>query len=215
MDLKSIIVSIGYIGLWLVIFAESGLLIGIFFPGDSVLFTAGFLASQGYFDVYVLIIGCFIAAVLGDNVGYMFGKKVGHRFFQREDSFFFHKDNVDRARVFYEKYGGKTIILARFIPGVRTIAPIVAGIGEMNYRTFLVFNLIGAILWAIGVTVIGYYLGSIIPGVDQYLLLIVAVIILISILPYALQLIRSKKKRGQVIGWWNKLVASIKQGKFF
>ena len=215
MDLGQIIITIGYVGIWLVIFAESGLLIGIFFPGDSVLFTAGFLASQGYFDISTLIIGCFVAAVVGDNVGYAFGKKVGHKFFQKEDSFFFHKDNVVKARVFYEKYGGKTIILARFIPGVRTLAPIIAGIGEMHYRTFFIFNLIGGVLWSIGLTLVGYYLGSIIPGIDKYILPIVGVIIILSVLPYIIELCRNREKRSGLKTLWQKAVAQAKQGKFF
>ncbi len=215
MDLGQIIITIGYVGIWLVIFAESGLLVGIFFPGDSVLFTAGFLASQGYFDILTLIIGCFVAAVVGDNVGYAFGKKVGHKFFQKEDSFFFHKDNVVKARVFYEKHGGKTIILARFIPGVRTLAPIIAGIGEMHYRTFFVFNLIGGVLWSIGLTLVGYYLGSIIPGIDNYILPIVAIIIILSVLPYIIEIYRSQEKRSSLKNLWQKAVAQAKQGKFF
>lgn len=215
MNLQEIIITIGYVGIWAVIFSESGLLIGVFFPGDSVLFTAGFLASQGYFNLETLVAGCFIAAVLGDNVGYAFGKKVGHKFFQKDDSFFFHKDNVVKAKAFYEKHGGKTIILARFIPGVRTLAPIIAGIGEMHYRTFFIFNLIGGVLWAIGLSLIGYYLGSLIPGADKYILLIVGVIIVLSVLPYIIEICRSAEKRNSLKLLLQRAIAQAKQGKFF
>ena len=124
------------------VFSESGLFVGFFFPGDSLLFTAGFLASQGVFNIGLLIVIVFIAAVLGDNVGYAFGKKVGPMIFNREDSLFFHKDNLERASRFYDAHGKKTIILARFLPGVRTFAPILAGVGKMNYATFFSYNII-------------------------------------------------------------------------
>lgn len=182
-DLINLIKFTGYLGVFTIVFLESGLLIGFFFPGDSLLFTAGFLASQGYLNITILIVGCFIFAVLGDSIGYYIGKKLGPRIFNKEDSIFFQKKHLDSAQKFYDKHGGKTIILARFIPVVRAFAPVVAGAGKMNYKKFVVFNLIGGVLWAIGVTLSGYYLGSLIPGVDKYLLPIIGLIIIVSILP--------------------------------
>ena len=177
-DLETILPTIGYLGILAVVFAESGLLIGFFLPGDSLLFTAGFLASQGIFDIRLLCLVAFIGAVTGDSVGYTFGHRVGKKLFQREDSLLFHKDNVEKARIFYEKHGKMSIILARFVPFVRTFAPIIAGIGDMHYATFLSFNVIGGLLWGIGVTVAGFFLGRSIPNADTYLLPIVALIVI-------------------------------------
>ena len=131
-DLIAIIKTTGYIGIFSIIFAESGLLIGLFFPGDSLLFTAGFLASQGFLRISILMAGSFVAAVIGDSVGYSFGLRMGPKIFKKEDSFFFHKDHLLRAQNFYAKHGGKAIILARFMPIVRTFAPILAGVGNMR-----------------------------------------------------------------------------------
>lgn len=182
-DLPLLIQTVGYLGVFAIVFVESGLLVGFFFPGDSLLFTAGFLASQGFFDIQYLIAGCFLAAVAGDSCGYFIGQRFGKKLFKKEDSLFFHKHHLIRAQNFYAKHGGKTIILARFMPVVRTFAPVVAGMGDMQYRRFLVFNLIGGVLWAIGIVLAGYYLGNLIPDVDKYLLPIVVIIIFISILP--------------------------------
>ncbi len=212
-DLKELLRTFGYIGILAIIFAESGLLIGFFLPGDSLLFTAGVLASpaagkllggpenaEPLFNIYLLAILCFLAAVAGDSVGYWFGSKAGPRIFNREDSFFFHKKNVLRAQDFYLKHGGKTIILARFLPVVRTFAPIVAGVGRMKYSSFLMFNLIGGSCWAIGVTFAGYFLGSLIPpdDVDKFLLPIIVLIIFISIAPTAWHILKEKENRVQL-----------------
>lgn len=183
LDLENLIRTVGYFGVWGMVFAESGLLIGIFLPGDSLLFTAGFLASVEIFNIYLLALGCFVAAVVGDNVGYAFGKRLGPRIFNKEDSFWFHKKHLEKAEAFYEKYGGKTIILARFTPIVRTLAPVVAGAGKMNYQTFFFYNLVGGFLWAVGVTALGYIAGKSIPNVDKYILPILVVIVFISLLP--------------------------------
>ncbi len=194
-DLVNLIKTIGYLGLFGIIFAESGLLIGFFFPGDSLLFTAGFLASQGFLNFPVLLVVVFVAAIFGDNVGYSFGRRVGPKIFTRDDSLFFHKDYLERARFFYQRHGGKTIILARFMPLVRTFAPILAGVGKMRYQTFLIYNLIGGLLWAIGITSLGYFLGSVIPDVDRYLLPIIGLIILLSILPSFIHVLKNKSDR--------------------
>lgn len=192
-DLVKIIETVGYLGVFAIIFAESGLLVGFFLPGDSLLFTAGFLASQGFFNIVTLSTLTFIAAVMGDSVGYAFGQKVGKKLFQREDSIFFHKKHLIRAQNFYEKHGGKAITIARFLPIVRTFAPIVAGMGDMQYKRFLFYNVLGGFLWAVLIPVLGYYLGSVIPGVDKYLLPILAVIIILSVLPTVIHLIRERK----------------------
>lgn len=189
-DLVELIKTVGLLGVFGIVFAESGLLIGFFLPGDSLLFTAGFLASQGFLNIWVLAIGSFIAAVVGDSVGYSFGHKVGKRLFQRENSLIFHKDNLLKAKAFYEKHGGKTIILARFMPIIRTFAPIVAGMGDMHYQTFLSFNVVGGFVWAVGLSVMGYTLGHVIPDVDKYLLPIVALIIVLSVLPGAIHVLK-------------------------
>jgi membrane-associated protein len=194
-DLTQILKTFGYIGIVAIIFAESGLLVGFFLPGDSLLFTAGFLASQGFFDISLLAILCFIAAVTGDSVGYWFGAKVGPRIFTKEDSLFFQKKHITRAQRFYEKYGGKTIVLARFMPIVRTFAPIVAGVGMMKYRTFLAYNVIGGFFWAVGVSVAGYFLGKSIPDVDKYLLPIIVLIIVLSVAPTAWHLLKERENR--------------------
>lgn len=200
-DLPEIIKAIGMFGVWAIVFAESGLLIGFFLPGDSLLFTAGFLASQGYLNIVVLTIGCFVAAVAGDQVGYMFGKKVGKRIFKKEDSLLFHKDNLMRAEKFYEAHGKKTIILARFLPVVRTFAPIVAGVGNMEYKTFLTYNLIGGFLWAVGLTVLGYFAGSLIPAnvMEKYLIAIIGLIIILSVAPTVFHILKDKESREKIL----------------
>ena len=178
-----IIKAVGLLGVLLIIFAESGLFFGFFFPGDSLLFTAGFLASQGFISPTWLFIGAFVAAVLGDSVGYAFGKKIGPKIFTKEDSFFFNKKHIQRSEHFYEKYGKKTIILARFIPIVRTFAPILAGVGNMSYRTFISYNVIGGFIWSIGITALGFTLGAVVPNADSYITPIVILIIIVSLIP--------------------------------
>ena len=198
MNLTQLIETVGYLGLFAIIFAESGLLIGFFLPGDSLLFTAGFLASQHFFSLPILLGITFIAAVAGDSVGYTFGHQVGPKLFKREDSLLFHKDHIVKAQKYYEEHGPKTIILARFIPIVRTFAPIVAGVGTMHYRTFLTYNLIGGFLWAVGLTVSGYFLGNIIPDVDKYLLPIILLIVVLSMAPTVWHIMHDDESRNQL-----------------
>lgn len=197
-NVEQLIKTVGLIGITAIVFAESGLLIGFFLPGDSLLFTAGLLSSTGIFNIHILALFCFIAAVLGDSVGYAFGHKVGRRLFQKEESFFFHKKNLIRAENFYKKHGKKTIILARFMPFIRTFAPIVAGIGSMNYPTFLSYNVIGGLLWAVGLTYAGFFLGKLIPDIDKYLLPIIFLIVFLSILPGILHFMKDKGTRDEV-----------------
>jgi len=201
MHLDTILPAIGYLGIFVIVFAESGLLIGFFLPGDSLLFTAGFLASQNVFDIRILALLCFTAAVIGDSVGYAIGHKLGRKLFRKPDSFFFHPDHLIRAEKFYEKHGKKTIILARFLPVIRTFAPVVAGIGNMKYKTFLAYNIIGGFLWAVLLPFAGYYLGKTIPDVDKYLLPIIGLIIVLSVLPQAISILRNEKARQHMLAF--------------
>lgn len=192
-DLVALVKTAGYAGLFGIVFAESGLFIGFFLPGDSLLFTAGFLASQGFLNIWILAPLVFIAAILGDSVGYAFGKKVGPAIFRKEESLLFHKDHIERARLFYEKHGGMTLVLARFLPIIRTFAPILAGVGRMRYGTFVLYNITGAALWSLGLSMLGYYLGSAFPDIDRYLIPIIITIILLSALPTIIKLIKYRR----------------------
>ncbi len=184
-DLKQLIETFGYAGLFAIVFAESGLFFGFFLPGDSLLVTAGLLATQNYFNIIYLLPLLALAAILGDSTGYWMGKKFGKRIFSKEKSFFFSKNHIKTAQEFYEKNGVKTIILARFLPYVRTFAPIVAGIGEMEYSKFLTFNIAGGLSWTTIMLLIGYFLGRLIPNVDRYLIPLIIVIIMLSFAPSA------------------------------
>jgi membrane-associated protein len=184
-DLPTLIRAVGYLGVAALVFAESGLLIGFFLPGDSLLFTAGFLASQGVLQITPLALLCFVAAVLGDSTGYAIGHGLGRRLYARSDSRLFRREHLARAEAFFARHGGKAIVLARFVPVVRTFVPVVAGAGAMPYRQFIGFNVLGGFLWAVGVAAAGYFLGSAIPGVDRYLLPIIAAIVVVSVLPAA------------------------------
>lgn len=188
----------GYVILTAIIFAESGLFFGFFLPGDSLLFTAGVLASQSFFNIVVLAFLMATAAITGDSVGYWFGKKVGKKLFQKEDSRFFKKKHLEEANKFYEKHGGKTIILARFIPAVRTFVPIVAGAAEMSYHKFFAYNVVGGLIWGVGLTLGGYFLGKAIPNVDKYLLPIIALIVFVSVLPAIYHMLSDKETRAHL-----------------
>lgn len=201
-DLENLITTVGLIGVAAIVFAESGLLIGFFLPGDSLLFTAGLLAGQGYFDITTLIVLCFAAAVLGDSVGYAFGHRVGRKLFARPDSRWFKQSHLLQAEQFYAKHGGKTIIMARFIPFVRTFAPIVAGMSKMHYPKFLVYNIVGGAVWAIGLPLLGWWLGEIIPDIDRYLIPVIGIIIFLSVLPGILHVIREPERRRSL---WQKI----------
>jgi membrane-associated protein len=190
-----IIKALGIIGVIAIVFAETGLFFGFFFPGDSLLFTAGIFASQGFLDIRILLFGCIIAAILGDTVGYWTGKKYGRKLFDKEDSLFFKKKYLYDAETFYEKHGKTTIIIARFVPIVRTFAPIVAGIGNMRYKIFLSYNIIGGLFWTTGMLFVGYFLGGLIPNPDKYILPIALGIIIVSFLPIILKMIRLRKNK--------------------
>ena len=189
-----IIKTLGLIGVLSIVFAESGLFFGFFLPGDSLLFTAGLFASLGFLNIYLLFVGAFAMAVLGDSFGYWFGKNIGPKIFTREDSIFFHKKHIVRAQNFYAKYGKKTIILARFVPIVRTFAPIVAGVGRMKYSDFATYNVIGGFLWSLAMVMGGYLLGAMVPNVDRYILPIVALIVIVSFVPVFIEIWKSSRK---------------------
>jgi len=206
MSLEEIVITFGYVGLFSIIFAESGLFFGFFLPGDSLLLTAGLLAwkvdpntGQPYLNLIILLIILPVAAVLGDNVGYWFGKKTGPHIFNRENSRFFKRKNLLTAKAFYDKHGGKTLILARFMPFIRTFVPIVAGAVEMEYRTFFTWNVIGGVTWAIGMTLVGYGIGTFFGAtvdpekLDKYFLLLIIAVIFISALPAMIHLWRENK----------------------
>ncbi|OGC49715.1 hypothetical protein A2716_00070 [candidate division WWE3 bacterium RIFCSPHIGHO2_01_FULL_40_23] len=209
MNLEEFVRNAGYLGLFFIVFAESGLLFGFFLPGDSLLFTSGFLASQGIFDVIPLLSLLTVAAISGDSVGFWFGKRVGKRIFNREDSFFFHKKNLIAANNFYKKHGGKTIILARFIPAVRTFAPIVAGAAEMEYKSFAMYNVLGGILWVVGLGLGGYFLGKSIPDVDKYLIPIVILIVIISVSPGIIHVLKDSEHRKEIIFMFKKALNKV------
>ena len=191
---------------------SQGLFFGFFLPGDSLLLTTGLLASRGILNVYILIPLIFTAAVLGDNVGYWFGNKVGPPIFSRPNSHLFKQKNLIKARSFYERYGALTIVAARFIPFIRTFAPIVAGAVSMNYRTFFVFNLLGGILWGIGLTLLGFMLGTWfgnIEGIDQYFTLVVLAFFLVPGLPTLWHV--WQENRREIFGWIARRVPSTRE----
>ncbi|MDD2786327.1 MAG: VTT domain-containing protein [Patescibacteria group bacterium] len=183
----------GYTVLAVIVFAESGLLIGFFLPGDSLLVTAGLLASQGYLNIWELWILLSVMAIAGDSVGYYFGKVTGPKIFTREKSILFNKDHLLRAQAFYEKHGGKTIVLARFMPIIRTFAPIIAGVGKMPYRKFVTYNVVGGIGWVTLTLGLGYFLGRVIPDASKYLHWIIIAVIFISISPGVIAWLRNRK----------------------
>lgn len=193
LNLTEMIRAIGYVGIFVIVFLESGVPFGFFMPGDSLLFSAGLLAALGAFNIFALVVLVVVAAILGDSAGYFLGAKYGRCLFTGKDNFFLNPKNLKRTEDFYAKYGTRAIILARFVPVVRTFTPILAGVGAMKYKTFIRYNVIGALLWGAGVTTLGFFLGSVIPDVDNYLLPIVGLIIVISFVPIALEVLKARK----------------------
>ncbi|GGY56367.1 VTT domain-containing protein [Streptomyces xanthochromogenes] len=195
LDPDYLLQTFGLVGLLIIVFAESGLLIGFFLPGDSLLFTTGLLVTTGKLDtpLWLVCILVVFAAVLGDQVGYLFGKKVGPSLFSRPDSKLFKQENVEKAHEFFEKYGPKSLVLARFVPIVRTFTPIIAGVSGMNYRSFVTFNVIGGTLWGAGVTLLGAALGNV-AFVHQHIELILVAIVLVSVVPIAIEFLRARSK---------------------
>ncbi len=197
-DLRGLVQWAGYFGLTAIVFAETGLLIGFFLPGDSLLVTAGLLASQPGFGLNVYLLGLIlsIAAIIGDSVGYAIGRSTGPRIFTRENSVLFNRKHLERSHAFYEKHGGKTIIIARFMPIVRTFAPVVAGVADMHYRTFIAYNVIGGLAWVWSMLFIGYFLGRLVPGIDKHIEPVILVVIFLSILPGIISWVRERGKSG-------------------
>lgn len=193
-DVRALIAWGGYIGLTAIIFAETGLLVGFFLPGDSLLVTAGLLAATGVFDANIWSLGLLLSAasILGNTVGYAIGKAAGPRLFSREDSLLFNKKHLYRAHEFYERHGGKTVIIARFMPIVRTFVPVVAGMGQMGYRRYTIYNIVGGLGWIWGMLLIGYFLGSYIPGVDQHIEKVIILVIALSLAPGIIGWLRAR-----------------------
>ena len=197
-DIESWLESGGVLLLAAIVFAESGLLIGFFLPGDSLLFIAGFLSSSAGGEVLpplpVVAAATFVAAVAGDQVGYLFGQRVGPNLFDRNESRFFNPQNIQKARDFFDRHGAKTIVMARFVPVVRTFTPIVAGVGRMNYRTFVTFNIVGGLLWGVGVTTLGHFLGEV-SWIENNIEIALIIIVLISVLPMLIEIRRHRSPR--------------------
>ncbi|HET9490112.1 MAG TPA: VTT domain-containing protein [Methylomirabilota bacterium] len=185
----------GYVVLVTIVFTETGLLVGFFLPGDSLLITAGLVAASGGLDIWWLNVLLVAAAILGDSTGYAIGARLGPRLFTRERSMLFNPRHVERTRQFYARHGAKTIVIARFVPIIRTFAPVVAGVGQMAYRRFLVYNVVGGVGWVVSMTWAGYLLGRIIPDLDRYIHLVVAIVIVLSVIPIGIEFARERRKR--------------------
>lgn len=194
-DLPHLLLSASYLGIFAIVFAESGLLIGFFLPGDSLLITAGILAQQGSLHLGGVMLAVALGAIIGDSTGYFIGRRFGPAVFSRPDSRLFRPEYVERTQAFFERYGGFSLILARFVPVVRTVAPTLAGVGQMTYSQFLIYNVVGGLLWATSVPLLGYWLGGLIPHLDRYILLIIGVVVVLSLIPVGLELNKLRSKR--------------------
>ncbi len=197
-NLPELIQTVGYLGIFGIIFAETGLLIGFFLPGDSLLFTAGILAAENILNIYLVIIVMLGAAIIGNGVGYWIGRKFGPKVFAKENSLLFNKKHVAKAEQFFDKHGWKTLILARFVPIVRTFVPVMAGIGKMPYWQFMLHNVLGAVIWIGSVTILGYWLGHTVDNIEAYIIPVILLIILLSISPYLKQLIVNRELRQNI-----------------
>lgn len=212
-DIEKLLGAGGWIGIMIVagiVFAESGLLIGFFLPGDTLLFGAGLLASQGEMPLVPLILATVIAAIIGDNVGYSIGRRSGKRFFKRKDGILFRQEYVQKAEEFYEKHGGKTIILARFTPIVRTFAPVVAGVGKMPRKRFMAYNVVGGILWGAGMILLGYFIGNRIPGLDHYIEYVLLAVVALSIGLSLVHVLKDKRTRQEI---WKRIRRDVALNK--
>ncbi len=194
-NVPELIRLVGFYGCIAIVFAETGLLIGFFLPGDSLLITAGLFAARGDLDIFTLIPALIVAAIVGNATGYWIGKRTGVALYSRPDSLLFRREHVRITHDYYERHGGKTVVLAQFIPILRTFAPVVAGVGEMGYRRFATYNVLGAILWVTSMTLAGYLLGNLVPNIEERIHLVVALVIAVSLLPPAIAWLRSRKSR--------------------
>jgi len=194
-DVQAIIGWGGTVLVCTIVFVETGLFVGFFLPGDSLLVTAGIFAASGHINLFALLTVGSICAVLGDQVGYAIGRRAGQALYSRPDSRFFKRKHLDRTRAFYEKYGAKAIVLARFVPVVRTFAPAVAGTVRMNYRRFVTYNVVGGVLWIFSMTLVGYCLGSYIPDIERHMHIVIAIVIFLSILPVIFEVVRARRQK--------------------
>ena len=185
----------GYLVLAAIVFTETGLLVGFFLPGDSLLITAGLVAATGQLNVWWLNAILIVAAVVGDSVGYAIGRRAGPRLFTRPKSLLFNPRHIERTRAFYARHGAKTIVIARFVPIVRTFAPVVAGVGEMEYRKFVFYNIAGGVGWVTSITWAGYLLGQAVPNISDHIHVVVVTVILLSLIPIAVELVRERRRR--------------------
>jgi membrane-associated protein len=185
----------GYVVLAAIVFTETGLLVGFFLPGDSLLITAGLVAATGHLNIWWLNGLLIVAAIVGDSVGYAIGRRLGSRLFTRPKSPLFNPRHVERTRVFYERHGARTIVIARFVPIVRTFAPVVAGVGEMQYRRFILYNVAGGIGWVTSMTWAGYLLGQAVPNISDHIHIVVGIVILLSLIPIAVEVVRERRRR--------------------
>lgn len=192
-DVEALVRVGGLTALIAIIFVETGLLVGFFLPGDSLLVTAGLFAAAGHLDLWSLFLFASLAAIVGDTIGYTIGASAGSKIFTRENSLFFHKKHLTTTKEFYDRYGGITIILARFMPILRTFAPLVAGVGSMQYGRFVLYNVMGGIGWVVSMTSIGYVLGRTIPDIDRYIQAVIAIVILLSLIPGIVTFVRSRR----------------------
>jgi membrane-associated protein len=199
-DVESLVRVGGILVIAAIVFAETGLFVGFFLPGDSLLVTAGIFAARGDLDLWTLNIALSLAAVIGDSVGYGIGARTGPKIFTREDSLFFHRKHLISAKEFYDKYGGFTILIARFVPIIRTFAPVVAGVGGMQYRRFVAYNVAGGIFWVMSTTFAGYFLGRIVPNIQEHIHTVIVVVIFLSLLPAIAKIAREKWKARNSIG---------------
>jgi membrane-associated protein len=199
-NLPELVQWAGLIGLTIIVFSETGLLVGFFLPGDSLLVTAGLLAATGYLNVYELAPILALAALSGNSLGYFIGRATGPRIFTRENSLFFNKKHAIRAAQFYEKHGRKTIVLAQFMPIIRTFSPVISGVAGMKFKTFLTYNVLGALLWVWSMLGIGYFLGNYIPGVDKHIEIVVVIVVFISLLPGLISGYRSRRAKASPNG---------------
>jgi membrane-associated protein len=193
-DVEALIKTVGYTGMFIIIFAETGLLIGFFLPGDTLLITAGLLAQRGHFEMWILIPLLFVAAVAGDAVGFEIGKHTGPRLFRRDDSRFFKKRHLERAQEFYDKHGGKTIVIARFLAFIRTFAPTVAGAAQMHYPRFAMYNFVGALAWVLSMLWLGYIFGTKVDNIEIFFTGLVVLMVVASVLPGAWHLWRQRRR---------------------
>jgi len=194
-NLPELVQWAGLIGLAIIIFSETGLLVGVFLPGDSLLVTAGLIAARGYLNIFTLIPTLTVAAILGNSVGHFIGRATGPRIFNREESIFFNKKHAIRAHEFYEKHGRKTIVLAQFMPVIRTFAPVISGVAGMKFIQFITFNIIGALLWIWGMLGIGYFLGNTVPGIDKHIEIVVLIVVFLSLLPGLISTYRARRAK--------------------